>query len=235
MKHFKYLKYVLKHKWFVFIECCRLGIPVRGLLHDLSKFRPSEWFPYVEKFYGGWKDIDAFHPVTESFSYAWLLHQHRNPHHWQYWLLRNDNEVRSERSFHSPKICLRDLSRGNVKAGDAMMNVAADAITEGYRQFDLYDQCRWLNIVDAEENPLRETGFFFLRHYSYSSAIEMPMKYRKEMLADWIGAGMAIHGRRDIKEWFEKHRSKMMIGPKTMNWLEAKIDTEETSALIKEI
>ena len=47
MKHLKYLCYVLRHKWYVFIECCKLGIPVRGLVHDLSKFRPSEWFPYA--------------------------------------------------------------------------------------------------------------------------------------------------------------------------------------------
>ena len=27
---------------------------------------------------------------TEAFNRAWLMHIHRNPHHWQYWVLIND-------------------------------------------------------------------------------------------------------------------------------------------------
>lgn len=84
MKHLRYLSYVLRHKWFVFIECCRLGIPWQGLIHDMSKFLPSEWFPYVEHFYGDKKkDING-----DKFDYAWFLHQKRNPHHWQWWILQ---------------------------------------------------------------------------------------------------------------------------------------------------
>ena len=52
MVYFKYLSYVLRHRWFVFIECCKLGIPWRGLVHDLSKFIPSEFIPYARYFYG---------------------------------------------------------------------------------------------------------------------------------------------------------------------------------------
>lgn len=28
--HLQYLWYVLRHKWFVFVECCSLGIPLQG-------------------------------------------------------------------------------------------------------------------------------------------------------------------------------------------------------------
>jgi hypothetical protein len=51
-KFFKYLKYVIRHKWYVFLECCNLGIPFRGIFHDLSKFLPDEFFPYMNHFYG---------------------------------------------------------------------------------------------------------------------------------------------------------------------------------------
>jgi len=78
LKHFKYLGYVLRHKWFVFLACCKLGIPLRGITHDLSKFRPSEWFPYADFFYGSKK-------MGKAFDKAWLLHQTRNKHHWEYW------------------------------------------------------------------------------------------------------------------------------------------------------
>ena len=89
----------------MFVECCRLGIPFRGALHDLSKFLPSEFIPYAKHFYGKWIKESEWHGdirnyvswrstemgVRENFEKAWLLHQKRNPHHWQYWLLVNDN------------------------------------------------------------------------------------------------------------------------------------------------
>lgn len=87
MKHLKYLRYVLRHKRFVFHEGRKLGVPIFQLLaHDLSKFRPDEWAPYADYFYGTgtYKDQDGF-------DRAWLLHQHRNPHHWQFWVLREDS------------------------------------------------------------------------------------------------------------------------------------------------
>jgi len=78
MKYWKYLKYILRHKYFVFIECYKEGIIWRGLTHDLSKFFPSEFFPYYNHFYG--KDS------RRKFEVAWLKHKHRNDHHWQYWV-----------------------------------------------------------------------------------------------------------------------------------------------------
>lgn len=41
MKTFKYLSYIIRHKWFVFIAACKLGIPWRGITHDLSKLMPA--------------------------------------------------------------------------------------------------------------------------------------------------------------------------------------------------
>lgn len=92
MKHLKYLSYVLRHRWFVFVECLRFGIVWRGLVHDLSKFLPSECFPYVDYFYGEkWPSGAAHVEAKERFDVAWLKHQHRNPHHWQFWRLREDD------------------------------------------------------------------------------------------------------------------------------------------------
>lgn len=96
IKHLKYLKYVIRHKWYVFIECCKLGIPWRGIVHDMSKLKPAEWLPYVNHFYGDKPSprdkTGAYNPllVRGDFDYAWLSHQHNNPHHWQYWILRGD-------------------------------------------------------------------------------------------------------------------------------------------------
>ena len=38
---FKHLHTVNKHKWLVFKFACKVGIPWRGLVHDLSKYSPT--------------------------------------------------------------------------------------------------------------------------------------------------------------------------------------------------
>jgi hypothetical protein len=54
--------------------------------HDLSKFDEEEYSYYDEYFYGKEKTPE----VELNFKYAWLHHIHNNPHHWQYWILHND-------------------------------------------------------------------------------------------------------------------------------------------------
>ena len=54
--------------------------------HDESKYSIEEYDAYDAYFYGPMsKD------VKENFNYAWLHHIHENPHHWQYWVLINDD------------------------------------------------------------------------------------------------------------------------------------------------
>jgi hypothetical protein len=82
--YWDYFKYIVQHKWFVFIECLKIFQPIHGIMHDMSKFRPSEFFPYA-KVYGGDYAYKYFE-VEQDFDTAWLLHQHRNKHHWDYWV-----------------------------------------------------------------------------------------------------------------------------------------------------
>ena len=151
----KYLSYLLCHKYFVFLECCKLGIPWLGLIHDWSKFKPSEFIPYAKHFYGHGSNIQkgrdetgyyqAGNTENDEFNMAWLLHQKRNKHHWQWWLLPMDD--------------------GSIKI------------------------------------------------------FEMPLKYRKEMLADWRGAGRAL-GTPDTTAWYNKNKEKMQLGEFTRKWIE---------------
>jgi hypothetical protein len=82
----------MRHKWFVFIECCKLGVPWLGIIHDWSKFRPSEWRAYAQSFHGPWEYGERPNWLINAFDTAWLHHQRRNKHHWQYWLLVQDDE-----------------------------------------------------------------------------------------------------------------------------------------------
>ena len=57
------------------------------VIHDQSKREPDEYYDYDKYFYGN----DCSLEVVREFNYAWLRHIHRNPHHWQYWVLINDD------------------------------------------------------------------------------------------------------------------------------------------------
>ena len=101
IKHFKYLKYVLRHKWFVFWYGVWTGVSIwRCLTHDMSKLLPREWFPYVNYFYGnGMTREDGANEDINSkwlldFEVAWNHHQKRNDHHWQYWIRQGDDGTR---------------------------------------------------------------------------------------------------------------------------------------------
>lgn len=166
LAHWQYLRYVVRHKWYVFLVGCRLGVPWLALLHDNSKFNPSEWFPYVDFFYG--KDAKErqrrdstgyykpYDTGNEAFDLAWLYHQNRNKHHWQYWTLMRDDG--------------------------------------GTRMFP------------------------------------MPDRYRREMIADWIGAGKAQgkHSPKDdpyleTRNWYNKNKDKMQLHQETRDWVEQMI------------
>jgi hypothetical protein len=146
--YWEYFKYVLKHKYFVMVECFKIGLYWRGIMHDMSKFLPDEFIPYARYFYGDYgiknncpakwgNPGDIFYKTKADFDRAWLLHLHRNPHHHQYWLLVNDSD-----------------------------------------------------------------GTY---------PLEMQRKYVREMVYDWIGAGLAITGKREVREWYEKNRGKMNL------------------------
>ena len=80
---YKNFIYIWEHRWYVFVECCRLGIPWRGILHDLSKYYPGEYISYARHFYSGKNEQKRY---SKEFTISWLRHIHRNPHHWQYWI-----------------------------------------------------------------------------------------------------------------------------------------------------
>jgi hypothetical protein len=84
--HLRYLWYVLRHKWFVFVAGRVLGVPLWQLLiHDLSKFSSAEWGPYVRRFYGGCGGVLDKAADSEEFRQAWAHHWQNNPHHPELW------------------------------------------------------------------------------------------------------------------------------------------------------
>lgn len=63
--------------------------------------------------------------------------------------------------------------------------------------------------------------------------LEMPEKYRLEMLADWEGAGRAMSGRRDWVPWFRANQDKILLHPSTLASIEQEIAYEANAARLK--
>ena len=85
MKLIRHLHNVNTHRFYVFILCCKVGIPFQGLMHDLSKYSLSELIPSVKYFTDGKKSPLATDKNLNGYSIAWLHHKGRNKHHFEYW------------------------------------------------------------------------------------------------------------------------------------------------------
>lgn len=84
-KYFKHLMTISKHKWYVMMFCFKCGIYKRGLLHDLSKFGPTEFLSSAKYYTGVISPIDS-EKTHKGYSLAWQHHKGHNPHHWEYWI-----------------------------------------------------------------------------------------------------------------------------------------------------
>lgn len=94
----RFLHATIVHKWHVYHAGRRLGVGRWQLLiHDLSKFRPTEFVPYGKFFYSkpgaSWLKADIDQSFKMQMREGWLRHIQRNPHHWQYWCLINGASV----------------------------------------------------------------------------------------------------------------------------------------------
>lgn len=150
---FRHFKKVCTHKHWVFYYCCKVGIPFQGLVHDLSKFSPTEFWESVKYYQGTSSPIDAC-KKENGWSAVWMHHKGRNKHHYEYW---QDN-------------------------------------------------------FDNGGNP-----------------IEMPMKYKKEMLCDYLGAGRAYYGKsfnfeKELKWWKSKKSKPIAMHPNDIAFIDKYIN-----------
>jgi hypothetical protein len=157
-----------------------MGILWLGIIHDLSKFLPSEFVAYARNFYGGEYPTEydiatggyngstkfSSEYIKRSFDYAWNDHQKRNKHHWQYYVFRED-----------------------------------DPETKSWAE--------WVLLANIN------TCF---------CTLPMPDRYRREMLADWRGAGRAITGKDNTSQWYTERRDgRILLHTETRQWIEQEL------------
>lgn len=119
MIYLKFLWSLLRHKWFVFRAGLVLHIPIwRLIVHDMSKFSPSEFGRYARNFQGDYSSSpNDKKKVSLEFSFAWLHHENRNPHHWGYWIPRTGKKA--NKPLPMPEVYVREMVADCLGAGRA--------------------------------------------------------------------------------------------------------------------
>ena len=84
MHPIKHFVLITRHRHKVMSLCARAGIFWQGLRHDLSKYSPTEFFKGA-KYFIGTKSPNDMERADIGYSSAWMHHQGRNKHHFEYW------------------------------------------------------------------------------------------------------------------------------------------------------
>lgn len=112
---FSHLKKICKHKYWVGLYCFKLGMPWRGIKHDMSKFSPTEFFESIKYYKGTCSPIDAC-KRNKGYSRAWFHHRGLNDHHYEYWV---DNFDNGGEALLMPLDCAMELLCDYIGAGIA--------------------------------------------------------------------------------------------------------------------
>lgn len=105
------------HKFWVGYYCFKAKLYWRGLVHDMSKFHPVEFFESVKYYQGDRSPIDKCKEVN-GYSKAWLHHKGRNRHHYEYWC---DNFDKGTTCIKMPFTDMLELVCDYLGAGRAYM------------------------------------------------------------------------------------------------------------------
>ena len=85
MKAWQHFRTINHHRFLVMKGCFKVGLYRQGLLHDLSKYSPSEFLVGC-RYYQGTRSPNNAEREEIGYSRAWLHHKGRNRHHYEYWI-----------------------------------------------------------------------------------------------------------------------------------------------------
>lgn len=149
---------ITQHKMLVMRNCFRVGLIRQGLLHDLSKYSPSEFWTGV-KYYQGNRSPNAAEREALGFSKAWLHHKGRNKHHFEYWI---DFSIRMQDGLVGHKMPV------NYVAEMMMDRIAASKVYKGKEYNDgspweYYCRSREYIVIHPETRALLEKLLLMLK------------------------------------------------------------------------
>ena len=131
MKAWQHFCTITHHKYHVMKHCFRVGLYRQGLLHDMSKYTPSEFLVGC-KYYQGTRSPNNAEREATGCSTAWLHHKGRNKHHYEYWIDYGVNEP-GLTGMKMPKKYVIEMFMDRIAASKTYMKDAyTDAAPLGY-------------------------------------------------------------------------------------------------------
>lgn len=112
-----HLKTITKHKILVAKGCFKLGLYYQGIMHDMSKYSPTEFIPGV-RYYQGTASPNNQERLKNGVSKAWLHHKGRNKHHFEYWIDYSlDHSQKGLVGMKIPKKYMAEMFVDRISAG----------------------------------------------------------------------------------------------------------------------
>lgn len=144
MHIWKHFSTITKHRHKVIVHCLKAGIFWQGLFHDLSKYSPTEFIAGARNYLGNMSPNEKERDVY-GFSRAWLHHQGRNKHHFEYWVDYNhNNEFKRKEPVRMPTKYLIEMFCDRVAASKIYYGDDYDE-AKPYEYFDKDRKRRWMH------------------------------------------------------------------------------------------
>ncbi|MBE6042102.1 MAG: catalase [Clostridiales bacterium] len=172
-----HFKTITRHRNLVCKYCIRIGLIRQGLMHDLSKYSPVEFWRGAIYYQGFRSPNDAERRETGA-SLAWLHHKGKNKHHFEYWIdyiINPDGTVgfggnKMPKKYVAEMFCDR-VAASKIYLGDKYTDSAA---------YDYFARARKWTMIHPETGAELEKMLLVLKNEGEDAAFEYVRKWLKE-------------------------------------------------------
>ena len=169
MKAWQHLKTINHHKILVMRGCFRVGLYKQGLLHDLSKYSPTEFLVGC-KYYQGNLSPNNIERLEKGYSQAWLHHKH----HLEYWI---DYGVGEKKGITGMKMPLKYVVEMFIDRVSASKNYQKEKYTDK-SALEYYEHGKEHHVLHEDSKALLEE----LLHMLAEQGEDVTFDYIKHVL-----------------------------------------------------
>lgn len=189
MKAWQHFKTISHHKILVMKGCFRVGLYKQGLLHDLSKYSPTEFLVGC-RYYQGNLSPNNIERLEKGYSQSWLHHKGRNKHHLEYWL---DYGVGDQKGICGMKMPLKYVVEMFIDRVSASKNYQKDKYTD-QSALEYYEQGKKYHILHEDSRALLEK----LLHMLAEQGEDEVFRYIKHVLLKQKDYGTPYQKPKDV-------------------------------------
>lgn len=159
MHLFGHLRTILHHKALVRKHCFRVGLYRQGIMHDWSKYSPTELLVGAKYYQGGKRSPNFGEKDAKGYSLAWLHHKGRNKHHFEYWI---DYTLNPREGLQGMKMPVRYVVEMFCDRVAASKNYNRDTYTDAdaWNYYSRFQECY---VMHPETRALLEKLLLMLR------------------------------------------------------------------------